>query len=189
MTVIDSAECTDIGAAYSSKSTPSTPSGGSCFVSGGLADKSAPAWTETALVCGGAAAPTSCTGGVCAPVAAAPFRGPSCVHREGDVTCPDGFPDKTVLYRGVVDSRSCSGCACSTPAGASCQGALVIYSNDACTPGGTYALPMDNQCHNFDYTTAAKFDPVAKGGSCTPSGGAPTGAVENVEPVTVCCAR
>jgi len=188
-TLLTSSACTDLGGGYSVKSTPTMAQGGSCLVSGGLADKSEAVWHDTAIMCGAPATSASCSSGVCAPIAEAPLRGPGCVHREGSFMCPDGFPDRTVVYRGFVDGRSCSDCACSAPTGASCEGALAIYSSDTClVDGGKYVLPMDNQCHSFDYSAAAKFDPAAKGGSCMASGGEPNGVVENVEPVTVCCA-
>jgi hypothetical protein len=115
-----------------------------------------------------------------------PFGATVCIQQEGNVACPDAFTDRVVAFRGFMDDRACQQCGCSSPAGASCDGKLTIYSSQNCT-GPSYVPPNDGVCHLFDYTSAVKFDSDATGGACTATGGAPKGGIHNAEPVTVCC--
>ncbi len=88
-------------------------------------------FAASALACSSAEPLAACAeqGEVC--LASAPGFA-ACVHRAGDEQCPEGWPDKHLLYGHVDDQRSCSECACDAPAGGKCTAKVHVYADAAC---------------------------------------------------------
>jgi hypothetical protein len=159
-------------------------------------DVSMASWTTAALACRGM--PTSgfgCSdpGQTCVP-SAVPPEFALCLYHEGDVSCPDSYPEKHVVYAGFDDQRTCSACACAAPAGSLCTAALSVFKDGACSVP-LLSAPMSS-------SGPACFDLVPAGlplgsktvtalayeaGSCMPSGGDPSGTLEPSSPSTFCC--
>lgn len=153
-------------------------------------------WSTAALVCVGkpsglCADPAE----TCAPVVPDPSPGfLVCVVRDGDRTCPEGWPDKHVFFDRVDDTRGCSPCACSAPTGSSCAGSVSVFKDDACGVPLPLTLPLDAtgpSCHTVPPGTALgskAAGPVTyTPGTCQPSGGEPQGSTAPAEPSTFCC--
>jgi hypothetical protein len=198
MTVYGTSQCTGIGAVFtipadgSCKSTNggygavtpgSTPTGGGCAHSGGVLQAERPAWQIEALLCGAAPSSGTCSAGVCAPEPPAPFGTAVCIHKAGDQACPDGFPARTLVYTDFSDTRGCADCGCGAPAGVECP--ISTWANDTCN--GTGITLDEGVCDTSNYYSSAKLG-SAVGGSCPASGGEPSGGLDPISPVTVCCA-
>jgi hypothetical protein len=117
-----------------------------------------------------------------------------CIQATGDRTCPDGWPDRHVVYDGADDSRSCSDCTCGQPEGGTCSGLVSLYKDGACS-----AL-VDAVSVVSDGPTCVQVQPKGSAlgsqslsmiayqpGACAPGGGEPTGALTPTGPTTFCC--
>ncbi len=149
-------------------------------------------WNKAARACSDPApGPCATAGAVCAPSSAEGFV--TCIRQDGDVSCPSGWPVKHVFYGDATDTRGCAACSCGSPAGSTCTALVSVYTDGACTmledgvtvpssgpicvdlaPGATFSSGN---------VTGVVYDP----GTCTPSGGGPTGSVTPTEPATFCC--
>jgi hypothetical protein len=98
-----------------------------------------------------------------------------------------------VAYQTANDDRGCSTCSCN--ASPTCTGGLyTFYDVDQCQNNGTDApIPVDDtSCHSLSILldngtwSAQATQPVA-GGTCTPTGGDPVGAVNPTGAMTFCC--
>ena len=175
--------CTNTNGGYGAKAPIVTPSGGSCAQSGGALEADAPSWQLEALVCGGAPPAGTCSAGICAVKPSEPFGPAVCIHKDGDEACPDGFPARTLVYGDFTDTRSCAACTCAAPSGIACP--INTYAGACGNMGIT--LDQGGVCDNDNYYSIARLGPAA-GGSCPPSGGEPSGGLEPISPITVCCA-
>jgi hypothetical protein len=132
-------------------------------------------------------------GQTCVPTAAPPEFA-MCIYHEADVSCPDSYPEKHLVYAGFDDQRACSACACSAADGSTCTATLSVLKDDACS------VPLLSD--PLSSSGPACFDLVPAGlplgsktltalayqaGTCTPSGGAASGTVEASGPSTFCC--
>jgi len=186
-----SAGCNDIPTsnALSFATAPAHSLGGSCVIGAGGVASIPPATSLSARVCAGASASTSDCG-LCLPLPPGPFGKHPCVHRTGDVECPDTYPDRTVVFSGSLeDTRGCSDCACGEVNDGTCSGNTQIDKYDGCIEQTTGA-PNPSDCRAVEgvqesiYLTVLDF---MFDGWCEPSGGHPTGSVTGSEPTTVCC--
>lgn len=150
-------------------------------------------WSTTARACGTTPGAGECSGGgVCVATPPAPFA-KVCVVQSGAVSCPPGaYSVVHALYKGVSDSRACSGCSCGTPAGTSCTGAQVEgFSMNTGTCGGTeVTLPFGPSCATVGVTINGEQEttpPTAANGTCVASGGQASGTAAPATPTTVCC--
>jgi hypothetical protein len=118
-----------------------------------------------------------------------------CVRQEGDVDCPEGWPDRRIFYKSVTDTRSCSPCACSDPAGATCVVKADVFGDSTCSSvRGTVVLLSsvpEGGCVDLPPGTALgskKAEVLAyQAGACAHSGGDLIGAVTREGPSTFCC--
>ena len=168
---------------------PAVADGGTCPPDGGAATRPAVTWQRTQLGCmNGRTAAGGCSSGqICLPAPAAPFEHALCVAQDGDVGCPGApYTAKRLLHKAMNDTRGCSACACGAASGVTCPTTITTYSDQNCiTATGTLAVPG---CAAFATYTAITVDvDAAVGGTCAPSGGAPTGTATPSQPVTVCC--
>jgi hypothetical protein len=168
--------------------------GGSCAPVGGAASVGPAAFKTQAAACEAPTLGGGCNaGGVCAPKAPPGYGAPLCVYQAGDVSCPAAFPQKTTVFGSITDDRSCSACSCGAPSGGTCNALLQVFTGPfpGCLTSGP-AYPFTNgNCVQLSGQTLSGFillpNGAPMGGSCAPSGGAPTGAAQGAKPVTVCC--
>ena len=133
--------------------------------------------------CGEAAVGTGCGAGVCAPPAGAAL----CVYAEGDLSCPDGFSNGTLVYTGWQDTRDCD-CSCS-PEG-SCDATVTLYGQGNGCTGQSVSFPADGNCFTFSNVTFTEWSNVTATPSnptCGQPQTSPTGEVVPIDPVTICC--
>lgn len=118
-----------------------------------------------------------------------------CTFTFGEEECSTPWQDKHLLYRSFADSRGCSPCGCSAPAGGRCAGRLTLFRDGACkAPLVTTEVKSGAQpaCRTFDKPGPAigsmKLDKAAYApGACPATGGAAVGSAKTTAPLTVCC--
>ena len=118
-----------------------------------------------------------------------------CIYHEADVSCPDAYPDKHLVYAGFDDQRACSPCACSAPIGSGCTAALSVFKDGACSIPLLGSVPISSsKSACFDLVPAGlplgskTVSALAYGpGTCMPSGSEASGTVEAAGPSTFCC--
>jgi hypothetical protein len=135
--------------------------------------------TTRAHVC---APPASCQGAVCGSNV--------CVQKAGDVACPSGFPQKTLV--GTSANAMCSDCGTACTASGMCTGTLALFTDQFCTSGKA-AFPADGTCNNstgtlngyyYSYSFAGMLSGPA---SCEGTPPKSTATVSLDSPTTVCC--
>jgi hypothetical protein len=200
---------TNAGASCSAGSSPCNVSaqasglqvtGGSCAPSTQAPTIKAVAWGAAGEACGdGVPTGKGCSGTTaCLPKPQPPFIG-LCVYQDGDVGCPPGqFSEKHTFFSGADDQRKCSDCACGSPTGSTCSATVTLYSdstintcNAAHVVATLHPTSQGGDCVALAGNTnvasrMAVFDPIT-GGSCTPSGGQPTGTATATGARTYCC--
>jgi hypothetical protein len=134
-------------------------------------------------------------GNWCAPVPPEGFQ--LCLYVKGDdpsYKCREPYIERHVVFEGFgPDSRACDPCKCGDPAGASCAALVSISSDAACSSvlGSVTVTQEKGGCVDMPagaaLTSKAATLSVDKPGTCTQSGGAPTGEVKPAGPVTLCC--
>ncbi len=188
---------------------PATTGSGSCPASGGQLTQAA-AWGRWLYVCG---APNTVGGGCtpgksCAAPTTGAYSGSICVRKAGEQTCPPGWSTRLVGYTGGTDNRSCSACTCAGNASSvTCStGAYTFYDHHTCSCAnyvscGSPKVVDSTNCVDLsglldrsysdplsDWGGSYTNKPVASGtGTCTPSGGAPTGSFPKTGAMTYCC--
>ncbi|MDC3958177.1 hypothetical protein KEG38_30240 [Polyangium jinanense] len=118
----------------------------------------------------------------------------TCIMREGDEACPEGWPIKHLLYGEVNDQRECTACTCSAPSGGSCTAFVALHDDSACV-----TLRGSNIVHAGDPTLCMDLSPGAglaaksatlltyERGTCTPEGGQAVGELVLSNARTFCC--
>jgi hypothetical protein len=145
-------------------------------------------WQTQDAACPAAVGAGACDGGdVCVSSGNADYGG-LCVRQTGAAACPPGWGDPILTYGSFSDTRGCGGCGCA-PSTQCSGGTVTLYDSDACSGVST---TLGNQCKALDdfidggSGSESAVKPTA-GGSCSPSGGASTGALVPADPVTYCC--
>ncbi|MDC3956695.1 hypothetical protein [Polyangium jinanense] len=119
----------------------------------------------------------------------------SCIFREGEHLCPEGWTgERHVLYGVVKDERECSACTCEAPTGGMCEVLISAWSSQGCSQvaiARPISAGMVAPCDDFMPGTqlsgkTAELLNYTKG-TCTPSGGQVVGELTLDKPVTVCC--
>ncbi len=119
-----------------------------------------------------------------------------CVYLEGERPCPPMSPYavRHVLYTGVSDTRGCAPCTCGEPVGSVCSAKVSLFEDPGCSDlfatlsiDATMPLCVDilpaGSALGSKSASPVSFTP----GVCQPGGGAPSGAVEPLDPTTYCC--
>lgn len=159
-------------------------------------DSNPPTWTTEVLACRGPISSghecsdhrKSCVSFVAPPEFA------TCIFTHSDVSCPDTYPEKHLVFAGFDDQRACTACACSAPVGSSCTAALSVFQDNACSVP-LLAGPLSSSGPScFDLMPAGLplgsktvTDLAYLPGACVPSGGEASGTVEPSDPATFCC--
>lgn len=134
-------------------------------------------------------------GGWCAPTPAEGFQLCLFLHTDDPAyLCPSDYAERHLVNVGPPeDHRGCEPCSCGDPDGA-CSALVSIHTNAACgallgsfpvsstTEEGCFDLPPGSPLSSKSAVWA-----VDAPGTCTASGGTPSGAIEPTGPVTLCC--
>jgi hypothetical protein len=174
--------CSGRGANYV-KPAPDV-SAASCAPTTLVDSKPAPSWGVHLVGCG-PVPPTDCGADTCFDSVP---ESDLCIYRSGEHECPAGpFSERTVGYASFDDSRACEPCGCGPVDTADCNETVRGYAIIDCTVGETLLVPEPG-CAPADLDfDGAYIESVAPTGSCTPTGGNPTGEVTPTQPTTVCC--
>ncbi|MDC0742570.1 hypothetical protein [Polyangium mundeleinium] len=119
----------------------------------------------------------------------------SCIFKEGEHLCPEGWTgERHVLYGVVKDKRECSTCTCGPSTGGTCAVLWSAFGAPACTDyqtGGQVTAGMTAPCNDvmpgapLSGKTAELLNYTK--GTCIPSGGEVVGELSLDKPITVCC--
>ncbi|MGH7435395.1 MAG: hypothetical protein ACRENE_06950 [Polyangiaceae bacterium] len=169
----------------------STASGGGCQADASV-DAAPAAWGNLTVAC----APSSqsavgCAANhVCIPAAASPFESTYCIIKAGNNGCPSPFTTQHLYYSDITDTRGCTGCSCGSAMNVDCNSLahVTTWSNMSCNSGkGSDYAPIPVTCGPLGTSHYAMLNTAPTGGSCTPSGGTPTGGVTAANLTTICC--
>jgi hypothetical protein len=154
-------------------------------------------WSRIGRACRGVIREDTCgndTSQTCAPEEHAHGFSQCIMHLgEGEVSCPQDYPEKLVLFGKRRDERSCTPCTCGPPTRDVCPDPATSHRIEA----GALALPTASTAPHADApplppveaprpsrgTTLPSQDP----GSCEPGGGKLVGEIKLLEPSTFCC--
>ena len=163
------------------------PAGGACAPQP-ITQVPAWSWAQAARACEPAQplARASCSvGQVCAPAPSPPMAPRPCILASGDLACPAGaYSVRHVYYAALTDGRTCTACTCSVAAAATC----TATAQQGCGQTGP-AIPLPTPCASLPSPGSVTLTsaPTPGGGSCTPSGGQPTGTLVPAGATTLCC--
>ena len=133
-------------------------------------------------VCGGATTSADgCNAGeLCVPAVSGSAR--QCLVHDGDVACPAGFANRTLLGDGATDTRACTACACATDA--SCSAGKLEWSPSVdCS---TINIDIGyGECTASATIKALRYQPSNGCKVATPS--TVTGGVTFASTKTLCC--
>ncbi|HSO40011.1 MAG TPA: hypothetical protein VLT33_46105 [Labilithrix sp.] len=129
-----------------------------------------------------------CGGGqVCAPRTSNGYA--MCIAKSGSTTCPGSFP--TSLHAGTNprDTRSCTGCTCTT---APCTGEVKLYDSRDCNGGEKLTLTASGPPGACARVTngsfqARSYTATASGGCVMAAPGKANGALDFDAERTICC--
>lgn len=128
----------------------------------------------------------ACEGGTCFDT---PEAADLCIYRSGEHSCPAGpFSEGTIRYGGFDDTRACETCGCGT-VDAVCNEVVIAHHNNSCSAQSGTLVDNTSCAQPSPDLDSARFESVSPTGSCTPTGGAPTGAFTPTQATTVCCLR
>jgi hypothetical protein len=123
------------------------------------------------------------------PVPGAPYTR-VCIFKDGDVSCPSGdYAQRFVAHKAFDEKRACSACS-ATPTGGTCGTQWGESGNQLQCASQAPFDKMVGTC--YPHTAGKLVNIGAMGpspGTCTPTGGAPTGTATSIDPVTFCCNR
>lgn len=135
----------------------------------------------------------ACAGGeLCLPSSSSPFA--TCVMHAGEMSCPDGWPDRHLLYGQVDDQRTCTECSCSLPTGAKCTVLATMYKDGAC--GTLVGAVTSSTDMAFGCVDVGAGSPIGsrsvpqsfyEPGTCESSGGEVVGELILADARTFCC--
>ncbi|MFS8065250.1 MAG: hypothetical protein ACMG6S_02640 [Byssovorax sp.] len=138
-----------------------------------------PPWNRFVQGCFAAPFPRCNDREVCYPASPGPeFK--QCIYRQAhpDLECPAAYPNKSFFYQ--LFAPMCSPCACESP----CTRRIDLYQDGSCgtslgprisidaTSPGCVDVPPGSALGSMSVSES-----FYKGGTCTPSGGAPEGRV------------
>ena len=150
-----------------------------------------PAWSLEVTGCRGAEPAEACddAGRQCLPAVPEGFSRYLCIFANGDLECPAGdYGEKTVLYSGVDDTRTCGTCMCGEEPEGFCTGEFEIFGSDDCSGAALQTAPYDGGCVGavsgveslrFAYDGPATCDVLQMP--------APAGSIAPAGEITYCC--
>lgn len=153
-------------------------------------------WATLAMACQTTEPTTACDATtICVPTSEPPPPGfEQCIYRDGEHTCPFGYPTRHVFFSTIDTSAAgCSPCECGPPVGGACEVRVDLYEQAGCTGGTLWAQSSTSTPYCLEWS--AGFDLASMTatwlqdtpGTCTPSGGEPFGQATPAQPATFCC--
>lgn len=148
-------------------------------------------WTQQATVCVAAQISSGgCMAGqACAAPTSPPLATPLCIYKQADVPCDQSaYPNRTLAYGTIQDTRGCTACNCNTP---SCAGTMRIYDMANCGnqvdygPAGAQVCGQIGQIPASQFSAYYELDTDAL--TCVANPSSPTGSATPATPVTICC--
>lgn len=142
------------------------------------------AWAASITTCRIPETAPACDDGVCLPEIPAGFENKWCIYQQGDLECPSAFPEKTVFWSDVEDTRQCSTCQCG--ALASCEEAeLLVYEAEDCAGEPIAVLTDSSECTELSGASVI----ADYGGEECPvtQQSEPQGTIEPTGEFTFCC--
>lgn len=132
---------------------------------------------DTALVC---------ADGICVPPAPEGFEAKWCIYQTGDLECTDpSFPNKSIFYSNVEDTRGCTSCQCGSAASSCEEQQLMVFDGEDCAGEPIAVLDATGAC------VAGTGGSVAGTGTeaaCpVTEAPVPEGAIMPTGPFTFCC--
>lgn len=127
----------------------------------------------------------------CAPLPGGELAAGICAWRPGEVDCPTGFPERTVVVRSIDDQRTCpNACSCTTVPG-QCEVEVQGFSNSTCGfASGAPVILGSGQTNCIRPFGGGALQPgpisVAVPGACTPERLVASGSLA-LDVATVCC--
>lgn len=177
--------------------------GGACTATASETPTSA-AWTERTIACGSSDVGGACGDAeVCIPRPLEPYDSDICIWADGDLECPEAYPDRTLRYGDYDDTRDCSACSCGGP-DADCSDPSVRVSKehptgacetnvffDAPNGGCEFFTPQFDFCASADHFSEIALLPgdleIDLDAPCPAQGGNAVGNLTPTDPVTLCC--
>ncbi|MEZ4223060.1 MAG: hypothetical protein R3B13_19105 [Polyangiaceae bacterium] len=180
------------GCAYpsSARAIFGAPKGGmSCQANKGPDTFPTPKWKTNIRACS-ALWGKGCGASQCLPPASGEFSR-TCIYAKGAVpSCPAPYSERTLMQTGFDDKRACGVCSCKVSS-ASCTGTITDHLASDCSGSGT---AVGSSCTPVTVSGGVSYDTRSIGvsgldvaGSCTPSGGTPSGGVAATDTITLCC--
>jgi hypothetical protein len=177
--------CRLTGAAQVMDSGACPPGGGALLASD--------LWMNQDDVCGLPLAGGGCSSDqACVPKGSGDYSGPACIRKIGQDACPNTYPNLIEAATSAMDDRMCNACDCAVSGVICAGGGYTVYDQDGCMGASTANV---NSMNCVDVT--AQLDnstgsinavvPQPINGSCSPSGGQPSGSVTPQGVVTYCC--
>jgi hypothetical protein len=117
-----------------------------------------------------------------------------CLSKPGVQTCPDGYPNATVMSSTYDDTRSCGSCSCGSTLTCTLTGVNLNNDSNACTTTGPYWMNVDDTCTAaptpYPLNGVKALGTVTGDGTCAATSSSdPMGTVSlNAgSTITVCC--
>lgn len=153
----------------------------------------ATSWEVSRRACAATKAALTCANldDVCVSAPGQPFEPAICVFRPGTHSCPPGYPNQTVYFENVSDTRSCpNSCACKAEGGV-CQVSVESFSGTSCT--GLTNVGKVNSTNPWCglqggiMSIRPSTPTILNAGFCQPTDPPLTGTATPEDPITVCC--
>lgn len=145
-------------------------------------------WDRAAKLCAPPLTGGGCgADGVCAALPPETLTSGLCVYRPGEHTCPEEYPERSVYYASVEDTRRCTECACDT---ASCDQTVKVSYSRACGTAGEEVSVSGEICEVVTDPTpgnglSTSFEETVP--TCPSVASEPVGAALPRDPTTICC--
>lgn len=164
------------------------PVGGSCKAPTSSTGLGQPTFAHQGRACVATTTFAACQNGdPCVPSVNGPWG--LCVAHDGDVQCPNGYPQKRVVASSVSDTRGCTACTCGLTA--ACDNPVLAFYGDGQCANGVMKMTTNQACTalgvtSFSYSSWALVG-VVKSAACNANPVNPIGGVTLQNPRTVCC--
>lgn len=160
----------------------------SCTTTLGLDTIPEASWETASTLCAIPMRGGDCGADDCVAESPDGFATQLCISSDGDIDCPGGeWTSRTVVYRGLEDTRACQGCTCDGPT--SCEGHAFAYSDTTC--GDAPQEVEFDGCTSIEAPPGYSVGATIENGSCQASTAAEVTAVGQANPtgpLTLCCA-
>jgi hypothetical protein len=104
-------------------------------------------WDAQIVTCRVPDTALACTEGVCVPPIPEGFEAKWCIYQTGDLECTDAnYPNKTVFWSDVDDTRGCTNCQCGSAASSCEEQDLMVFDGEDCAGEPIAVLEPTGSC-------------------------------------------